>query len=456
MYPLNRQNNIIVIGGNAAGPAAAAKAKRTAPDASVLMIEAGDYISTGTCELPYLLSGEIKEHEEIVFFNPETFEKEKGVKVLTSHFVEKIDTSKRIILVKNRKSGHKFEQPYDKLILSTGSKAKNIQAIPDNLENVFTLKSVADLLLIKSYLEINNVKNILIIGSGYIGLETADALISKGYIITMLEKEKLPMPGIEDETRNLAADLLKKNNVEYYGGVENVKYNHDGRKFKSVRLDGRVLEYEMVLLSVGFEPNNDLAVSSKLEIGRYGGIKVDQKLRTSNPNIYAAGDCIEIVNLITGRPDYFPLATIAHQAGHIAGENAAGGNAQFQPVVKNIGIKLFGRTLTAVGLNSTEAKAHGYNISSYSAVVPNLVKVMPKSENVFGKILIDKNTKQILGANFLGGTESVGYGDLISSLIRIKAKASELARINFNYSPPISPFVNLLSVLGRKIEREFK
>ncbi len=456
MYPLNSRKNIIVIGGNAAGPAAAAKAKRTAPDANVLMIEAGDFISTGTCELPYILSGEIKKYEDIVFFNPESFEKEKGVKVLTSHLVEKIDRSKKIITVKNIKTGHKFEQEYDKLILCTGSNAKSIPLLPKNLSNVFTLKSVADLISIKSYLEKNKVRDILIIGAGYISLEVADVFKKLGYSITILEKEKLPMPGVEDETRYLISDLLKQTGIEFFGGTKDVKYNHDGQKFLSIKLEGRILEYDMVLQAVGFEPNNNLALSSKLSIGNSGGIKVDQKLRTSDPNIFAAGDCIEVVNRIVNKPDYFPLATIAHQSGHTAGENAAGGNETFQPVIKNIAVKFFGESLVSVGLNSIEAKKHGFNFSSVHSIIPNLVKVMPQSEQVFGKIIFDKNTKLILGANFFGGTETIGYGDLISSFIHNKIKASELANVNFNYTPPLSPFINILSVLGRKIERELK
>lgn len=456
MYPLNARKNIIVIGGNAAGPAAAAKAKRKAPDANVLMIEASDFISTGTCELPYLLSGEIKNYEDIVFFNAESFEKEKGVKVLTSHYVEKIDRSKKVISVKNQKSGHMFEQEYDKLILCTGSSAKSIPALPKHLSNVFTLKSAADLISIKSYLEKNKVRDVLIIGAGYISLEVADALKTFGYSITIIEKEKLPMPGVDDETRHLVADLLKQNGIEYFGNAAEVRFNYNEQKFLSIKLEGRVLEYDMVLCAVGFEPNNNLAVSSKLSIGKFGGIKVDHRLRTSDPNIYAAGDCIEVVNRITGKPAYLPLATIAHQAGHIAGENAAGGNTVFQPVVKNIAVKIFGKSLVSVGLNSREAGEHSFVFSSVHTILPNLVKVMPASEQVFGKIIFDKRNKQILGGNFLGGAETIGYGDLVSSFIHNKIKATELASINFNYTPPISPFINILSVLGRKIERELE
>jgi pyruvate/2-oxoglutarate dehydrogenase complex dihydrolipoamide dehydrogenase (E3) component len=165
---------------------------------------------------------------------------------------------------------------------------------------------------------------------------------------------------------------------------------------------------------------------------------------------------VEIVNRITNRPDYIPLATIAHQCGHAAGENAAGGNTVIQPYVKNIAVKILNKSLVSVGLSSTEAKRFGFNPVTVQAVTPNIIKVMPGSENVFGKIIFDKNSKLILGANFLGNREAIGYGDLIAALIHTKTKAHELANINYNYTPPLSPFVNLLSVLGRKIEKEMK
>ncbi len=456
MYPLGSNKNIIVVGGNAAGSAAAAKAKRTTPHVDVVMIEAGEFISTGTCELPYVLNGEIKNYENLVFYSPDTFGAEKGVKVLTSHLVKKIDRTKRVLFVRDMKAGQDIEMNYDNLILCTGSKAKTLAALPNSLVNSFTLKSVKDVIAIKNYLETARAKKVLIIGAGYIGLETADALVAAGCEITILEKENLPLPEFENETRNLLFDLLKQSKINFIGGVRDVRFNHDEHEFKSMKYEGRNTEYDIVVTAIGFEPNNALAVSAKLGLGNFGGIKVDQKLRTNDPNIFAAGDCTEVVNRITGKPDYFPLATYAHQSGHVAGANAAGGNAVVHPSVKNIAVRLLGKSLVTVGLSSTEAKKHRFNFASVNSVTPNLVKVMPQSENVFGKIIFDKNSKLILGANFLGNREAVGYGDLISSFINNKIRATELANVNYNYTPPISPFVNILSVLGRKIERELK
>jgi NADPH-dependent 2,4-dienoyl-CoA reductase/sulfur reductase-like enzyme len=447
-------NKIIVIGGNAAGAAAAAKAKRYSPETEVLMIEASEYISSGTCELPYVISGEISNYKDLMLFTPETFEKEKRVKVLISHLVEKIDSVKKTIQVKNLKSHQIYEHEYSKLILCTGSNVRRIPGLPNCLSNIFTLKTIGDLVKIRNYIQQNEIRNILIIGAGYIGVESADAFKSLGYNVSILEKQNLPMSDLEDETRCLILDILKQNGIDFINDATQTRYNHDEHKFLSITIEGRRLEYDLVLLATGFEPNNTLAISTKLKIGKSDAISVDRKLKTSDSNIYAAGDCIEIINRITGKPDYIPLASIAHQCGHVAGENAAGGNKVVRPFVKNIAVKIFNKSLTFVGASSLEASAHGFQIGTVKAMTSNLVKVMPKSEQVFGKIIYDKSSKQILGANFLGNTEVVSYGNIISTMINNQIKIDKLAEVDFNYTPPLSPFINLLSILGRKIERD--
>ena len=446
--------NIVIVGGNSAGPAAAAKAKRYSPDSNVIMFEAGDFISTGTCELPYVLSNEIKSFNEVVFFTPESFEKEKSVKVLTNHFVERIDRKNKLITVKSLKSNQTYNQNYDKLILATGSRSKTIAGLNANLKNVFHLKSVKNIIELKEYLGTSTHKNTMIIGSGYIGIESAEAFKANGHNVIMLDKEKLPMPGTEIEIQHLVMDLLKKEKIEFYGNVIDPKFIIKDNEVRGVVIERRTIEVDLILVAVGFEPNNDLAITAKLEIGKYGGIKINQRLQTSDPNIFAAGDNIEVINKITNRSEYIPLATYSHQYGHIAGENAAGGNSIAKPVVKNIAVRIFNKNLCIIGLNSHEAQENRFSFSSVASIVPNLIKVMPGSENVFGKIIFEKSSKRILGASFFGGRETIGYSDLIASFINNKIPAVELANINYNYNPPLSPFVNLLSTLGRKAEKE--
>lgn len=452
MFP--KPNKILVVGGNAAGPAAAAKAKRTSPESDVIMFEAGEFISTGTCELPYVLSNEIKDWKEIIFFDQHTFEKEKGVKVYLNHYVEKIDRTKRTITVLNKLSNHRYEEQYDKLILATGSIAKYIPSLPKNLQNVFTLKNVKDYLAIKNFIENNHVRKILIIGAGYIGLEASEAFHKLGFDVTILEKESLPMPSSDIEISHLIKEILEKNKINFLGDAHDVKYKISDGKLKAITYKGWEFDFDLILIAIGFEPNNFLAVSSSLQVGKYGGIKVDQKLKTTDFNIYAAGDCIEIKNKITNKDDYIPLATIAYNSGHIAGENAAGGNAYIKPVIKNAAVKVFDKYLAYVGINSVEAKENKFKFESISATANNLVHVMPDSQKVFGKIIYEKYTQKILGAFFLGGKEVSGYADLISSFINNNIKVSELSNISFNYTPPLSPFINLMTILGKKLNKD--
>ena len=449
-----KPGKIVIVGGNAAGPAAAAKAKRINPDAEVKIFESGNFISTGTCEIPYVLSGDIQNYEDVLFYSPETFKTEKGVDVFTNHLVESINRKEKIIIVKNLGNNYSFELKYDKIILATGSIAKTLPNFPNDAQNVFTLKTISNLIEVMKYIRQNHVRNAAVIGSGYLGLEIVEALNKLNLNVSLIEKEPLPLPSSEVEISYLIQELIKNLDIAFYGNASNLKINYDEKQKKiiSLEIEGRLLEFDIIFVAVGFTPNISLAFNSKIEIGKTGAIKVDNKLRTSDQNIFAAGDNIEVINAVTNRPDYIPLATIAHQHAHAAGENAVGGNIHIEPVIKNVAFKFFDKYFVSVGLTSLEAEKNGLYFSTVSDIQPNLVSVMPESSNVFGKIIYEKNSKRILGAAFLGGREVSGYGDLISAFIKTKQSAELLSKINFNYTPPLSPFINLLSVLGRMIK----
>ena len=447
---MKRPVKIIVVGGNAAGPAAAAKAKRYNPNAEVLLFEASDFISTGTCEMPYVLSGEINDYRKIVFFSPSSFQEEKGVKVFVKHFVEEVDTKKKIIVVKDLTDDKIIEHDYDRLILTTGSKAKTLPGFDTQLKNIFTLKNINDLIRLDEFLNKEQVKSALIIGSGFIGLEAAEALIKRNVQVKIIERESKPLPGTEPEFSDEILTILNQNKIKFIGSSKDVEPVISGDKLIAVRIDDKFIETDMVLLSVGFEPNTFLAQSAKLELGKSGAIIVDNYLKTSDRFIYAAGDNVEIINAVTGKPDYIPLAAHAYESGHIAGENAAGGNVKYEPIVKNISVKIFDKYFALVGLTSKEAREKGIEVQESFSKARNLVSVMPGSDHVFGKVLAEKGSKQIIGASFLGGKEVSGYADLLSALIELKAPASILSKINYNYTPPLSPFVNLLTLIGKK------
>ncbi|NOX18931.1 MAG: FAD-dependent oxidoreductase [Chlorobi bacterium] len=446
------KKKIVVVGGNAAGPAAAAKAKRVNPDAEVTMFEAGSFISTGSCELPYVLSGHIDNYKNIVFFTDASFFKIKGVKVYSRHFVEDIDRRGKNVIVRNLETDEIKSFDYDSLILTTGTKKVDIPGISTLHENVFNLKTVGDYLQIKEYIEKNAVQSVLIVGASFIGLEAAESFLELKKKATLIDIADLPMPAADEEIQTLIAETLDKNNIEFIGGKRDVEYISEDNRITKVKIDGRVLQFDLILVSVGFKPNLDLAEKIGLEKGITGSLKVNKKQQTSDPNIFAAGDNSEVVNFITNRPDYIPLAPFAQKNGHIAGANAAGANEFSVPAVKNAAVKILDNALVTVGLSEKEAKKNNFNYFTVSKIGFSLIKVMPESQKIFGKIIVEKETKRILGASFYGAKEAAGYGDLIASLIIQKSDARILSKISYNYTPPISPFINLLSMLGRKIE----
>jgi len=450
---MNRPVKIIVVGGNAAGPAAAAKAKRYNPNAEVLLFEASEFISTGVCEMPYVLSGEIENYRKIVFFSPSSFQEEKGVKVFVNHFVEEIDAKKKIISIKDLIENKVIEHEYDKLILTTGSKARSLPGFDTQLKNVFTLKNINDLNHIDEYIKENSATKTIIIGSGFIGIETAEALAKRNIKVTLFEKQSAPLPIADERFSVEILKILFQNKIEFIGDVNDIEPIISEDKLIAIKADDKFIETDMVLLSVGFEPDTFLAQSAKLELGKSGAIKVDQYLKTSDRFIYAAGDNIESINSITGKPDYFPLASHAYDLGHVAGENASGGSVKYDPFVKNISVKIFDKYFAQVGLTEDEAKSNKFKYYESFAKARNLVAVMSDSEYVYGQVIADKESNRILGASFLGGREVSGYADLLSAIIKLRVQATTLSKINYNYTPPLSPFINLLKIIGKNFNK---
>ena len=279
---MKRPVKIIVVGGNAAGPAAAARAKRFNPNAEVILFEASEFISTGTCEMPYVLSGEIEDSRKLLFFSPSMFEDEKGVKVFVKHFVEEIDTRNKQVIVRDLIDDQLKDYEYDKLILTTGSKAKTLPGFDTQLKNVFNLKDINDLTGISDFILKEKVSKAIVIGSGYIGLEVVESLNKRNIRVRLIEKESRPLPDADEEFSNEILKILNQNNVEFIGDVDHLESVISADKLLGVRIGDKFIETDLLLLSIGFKPDTFLAHSARLEIGKSGAIKVDRYLKTSD------------------------------------------------------------------------------------------------------------------------------------------------------------------------------
>lgn len=448
-----RPFTIAVIGGNAAGAAAAAKAKRVNPSARVVLFEKTSFISVGVCEFPFVLSGEISDPSSLLFFSPQKFAEEKNVEVFINSDVFAVDTKERIIRYRSVEEETNQQLHYDKLIVATGSCQREYPGLDSELENVFWLKKYPDLLRTKKYLEVNQPSHIIVIGSGYLGLEIAEALTLRGIEVTILEKETRMLPGAEPEFSAILTGLLREKKIELITQVSSLTINSLNGRIKSVKADSRLIETDGVFPVIGFRPDTRMIAGLDFKRGENGELITDAFMRTNIPHIFAAGDAAGVKNFLTGKNQVFYNAKVAHNTGHTAGSNAGGKNEQFKGAIPVTSFRLFNRYFAQTGLTESTAREHGFVTKSAFVTLPNLVPVMPESITTAAKLVINRLNNQILGAAFFGGKEVSGLSDLITLMIRNRMIYSSLSETDFNYTPALSPFRNILISLIHKINK---
>jgi len=446
-------NPIVVIGGGAAGAATAAGAKRLSPQTDVIILEKSTYISVGVCEFPYVLSGEISDPDKLIFYNAESFRKEKGVEVFYNCDCKVIDWKNHTIEFTDLNSGKTAIQSYSKLIIASGSEPTRLPGLPLNFSNVFYLKQFPDLINITRFLDSQKPQNIVIAGSGYLGLELADSFTKRGLSVKILEKADRVFPAGDKEFSLLIAKVLDAKNIECLKGSGQQSFFGDGDRLNKIKLkSGRVLDCDALFVCAGFQPNSSLAKLSGIKTSENGAIVTYAFMRTSVPDVYAAGDSIQIKNLVSNKYAPVFLAPIARETGYIAAQNAVGKSSRFEGTIAPFSVRVFDNYFASTGLTEQAAEASGFVTKSAFGSVKNLVHVMPEAADVAGKIVINALDKRILGASFFGGKEVSGLVDIITLSIKNKMTYHQLAETEFNYTPALSPFNHILPKLIRQLE----
>ena len=445
---------IVVIGGLAAGPAAAAKAKRTAPNADVLLIEAGEYISYGICEIPYFVGGTIPTAEGLLVYSPERFEKERGVKVHILQRAERIHIAARIIEVRDFQKGRVEEVRYDRLILATGSRPRKLGVDGETARNVFTIKSFEDAKALRRFVVTEKIKKAVVIGGGYIGMEIAESFVAREMDVTILHRWEQPMWGLEKTTRAAVAAELTSNGVSFVpeANVKSIGTKKDGTA-SAVRTETSSYEADVIVVCTGVEPNTDLAFEAGIRLGKERGILTDQRQVTSIDGIYAAGDCCEVKNVVNNKLMYCPLATIAARQGRVAGHNAAGGSSAFKGALRAIAVKVFSMEVARVGLSSSEAEESGFDQVLMEVEANSRVSLFPGNERIHVVTIVDRSTRRLLGANVFGRDGAVLRANTLSLAIQKKMTVDELSESDFIYSPPFTPLWEPLLIAGHQFRK---
>ena len=424
---------ILIIGGVAAGATAAAKARRLSPDAQITMLEAGPDVSFANCGLPYYIAGDIDSRSKLILQSPESFDEQYQVKVYTNTQVNSIDRDKKLVHTIDSRDGSEKTFVYTKLILAQGGRPIQPEIPGANADHVFSLWTLEDMDKIDAYLKNNDPKTAVVVGGGFIGLEMVEALVKRGLKVHVIEKMQHVMSIFEAETAGFITQELYAFGVGVHTETAVTKINSE-----SVELDnGKILNADMVLLSIGVRPTIQLAKNAGLKIGEAGGLLVNDKLQTSDPNIFAAGDMVEIEHRVNGKKVRIPLAGPANRQGRIAAENALGGNHSYKGAIGTSVVRVFDAVAGTTGLSLKQARAAGIDADAVVIHKEHHTSYYPGAETVSVLLVYDKRTGVILGGQTAGYKGADKRLDVIATACAAKLPVSEIADIDFAYSPPI-------------------
>lgn len=442
---------VVIIGGVAGGATCAARIRRLDETADITIFERSGFISYANCGLPYYIGGTIKEESALTLQTPESFFNRFRINVKVNHEAIKIDAQNKRVTVKNLVSGEVFTETYDKLLLATGAKP----LIPDfegiNSDKIFTLRTVEDTLNIKKYINTASPKSAVVVGGGFIGIEVAENLSKLGIKVTMVEaSNQLLAPFDSDMASFIHAEVRKKGvnlllNTFVKGFSEN---NGITVKFK----DGTALSADIAVINIGVVPETSLAKDLGLKLGIKGSIVVNDKMETSIPDIYAVGDAVQIQNYVTKADALISLAGPANKQGRIAADNILGGAKRYKGGLGSSVIKVFDITAAATGINEKTAKSMGINYDKVIISPMSHAGYYPGGKIMTLKVLFEKETYKLLGAQIAGYDGVDKRIDVIATAIYAGLKGDELTELDLSYAPPYSSAKDPVNMAGYVIE----
>ena len=433
----------IIIGGVAGGASAAARLRRLDEAAEIIILERGEFISFANCGLPYFIGGEITDRKMLTLQTPSSFKARFNIDVRVFSEAIKISPDTKTVTVKNLNTGTTYEEGYDNLILSPGAEPIKPNIVGIDGDNVFTLRNIPDTLKIKSYIETTEPKSAVVVGGGYIGVEMAENLAKAGLEVSIVELADHLIAPLDFD---MAADVhryIKEKGIRLYlnNGVKAI----DGGKI--IFRNGEI-SADMVIMSVGVRPETSLAKDCGIALNSRGSIVVDRRMRTNIPNIFAVGDAVEVNNYVTKAAAFIPLAGPANKQGRIAADNIAGFDSEYKGTQGSAVLKLFDMTVATTGLNEKSAEAAGIDFDKIYTYSASHASYYPGGNMMSVKILWDKKTLKIIGAQIVGFDGVDKRMDVIASAIRFGAKVTDLAELELCYAPPYGSAKDPVNMAG--------
>ncbi len=449
--------NILVIGARAAGLKAACRAKRLLPDAKVTVLEEGEYISYASCGLPYFLAADVEEFRQLITTpynverNAEYFADSKDIEVLTGIHAEQIDPDKRIVKCRKLSSGENVAFSYDELVLATGAYAIVPEIRGIDLPGVCTFTRPKDAIELRQAAAQNELSKVAIIGGGYIGCELCEAFSALwGIETTLFESESQILSQLLDPDVARIAELeLRRQGVRVYLQTRVSEIIRSGQKLEILtESDSRFSDFDRIVIAAGVQPRSELAEKAGINIGPTGGIVVDHQMRTTVAHIFAAGDCVESTHILTGKPCYLPLGSIANRMGRVTGNTIAGREDSFGAVCGSSCLKIFDMNIASVGLTGNAAAEAGFDVGESWGFFTDKPDYYPEFQNLSAKMVFDRRTRKILGVQAASKGEAIRRIDAASSMIRMGFTLEQVKDFEHAYAPPYADVIDPLHYLS--------
>lgn len=425
---------IVIVGGVAGGASCAARLRRIDEEATIVLFERGQHISFANCGLPYYIGNVIREQGNLLVQTPEGMSTRFAIDVRTESEVTAIDRAAKTVTVKNHATGDIYTESYDKLVLSPG--ASPIR--PANLDapNIFTLRNIPDTLAITSYADRIEAKRAVVVGGGFIGIEMAENLTERGIQVTLLELAPQIMPPLDPEMAAYLHKQLRSHGVDLRLATGLSSVSEDG---KVVTLtDGTTVETDLTVLGIGVRPETYLAQEAGLALGTTGGIRVNEQLQTSDPDIYAVGDAIEVTDYITRRPALIPLAGPANKQGRIAANNIAGRPEVYKGTQGSSVLKVFDMTAASTGASEKSLKRAGIAYEKSYTHSLSHAGYYGGATLISLKLIYAPHTGKLLGAQAIGKSGVEKRIDVLATAIRARLSVFDLEELELTYAPPYS------------------
>ncbi|MDU1539743.1 MAG: FAD-dependent oxidoreductase [Paeniclostridium sordellii] len=450
---------VLVIGGVAAGTKTAAKLKRENRDLDVTLITKGENISYAGCGLPYYVGGVIENKSDLIVNTPKSFSDLTQVEVKTGIEALSIDRNEKIVNAINLNNNEEVKFNYDKLVIATGADPVKPPIEGIDLEGVYYMRTPNDAIAVREVVENDNVKRAVVVGGGFIGLEVAENLHEMGVKTTLVEAMDHIMPGFDDEVCSYVEDELMENGIMVLTEERLISIEGDN-KVKKVRTDKRAMKADIIVMAVGIRANTKIASDCGLELEVNKTIKVNEYMQTNDEDIYAVGDCVTVKNILSGKPVWSPMGSSANKEGRCVAKTISGEKTPFNGVLGTGIVKLLNLNAARTGLTEKDAKNLGYEVESVIVPIDDKAHYYPDSKMIIIKLIADKNSKRVLGAQIFGEGNVDKQIDIVATAITFNATIGDLQNLDLAYAPPFStaihPLGHVANVLLNKIDGAVK